>query len=213
MNTEQNRRYYPPDTDLSFQPVSEAEERRLFAAARAGDDAAREKIVSNHLLFAANEARKLVRGRMDDNEVVSAANRALMKALDKFDVSRGVWFSSYLRPFIRGEISALWRDTLKHSVNAEKGEGDIGAAEEAVTQPDVYDSDYNEFLRDALAQCQDELDDREKRILTDVYENERTFAEIARTMKLSREWVRVCHNAALAKLKKALKKKGITSSQ
>lgn len=211
MKNDQTQRYYPPATDLSFKPVSPEEEVAMFKAAKAGDASAREKIISNHLLFVANEARKMVRGRLPDNEVVSAANRALMKAIDKFDVSRGVWFSSYVRPFIRGEISLLWRETCKQE--SEQTTADSSAVIPEVTMPEVYERDYSEFLKTALAECQDELDDREKRILSDVYEHDLSFADIARTLKISREWVRVCHNTALLKLQKALKKRGITSSQ
>ena len=86
-----NDRYYPLNTDLSFEGPTLEEERELFRKMKNGDAAARELIIKNHLLFVANEARKLARGKFPDNDVVSAANEALMEAVDRghFDIHDG----------------------------------------------------------------------------------------------------------------------------
>lgn len=205
MNDDQTQRYYPPNTDLSFDPVSPEEERDLFQRARKGDTEARTKIIENHLLFAASEARRMVRGRLPDNDVVSAANLALMTALDRFDYTLGNRFTSYLRPFIKGAVSALW----KQSVPTGDSEANITLA----VEPQHAEEDYKAFLHDALTKCRSVLTAKESKLLTLVYDKGLSFAEVARKQKVSREWIRLSHNSALEKLRKEMKKLGISSSQ
>jgi RNA polymerase sigma factor (sigma-70 family) len=114
-----NNQYYPEGTDLTYTNITHAQERELFAKAKAGDTEAREFLITNHLLFAANEGRKWSRGKLPEDEVISAANYAVMTAFDRFDTSWNNRFSSFLRPFIRGAIAALWRS--KNLVDSPEG--------------------------------------------------------------------------------------------
>src|SRR4029079_16809215 len=95
------------------------QERDLFIKARAGDREASDFLITNHLLFAANEGRKWSRGKLPEDEVISAANEALMQAFGRFDHTRPNRFSSFLRPFIRGAIATLWRS--KNAVDTPEG--------------------------------------------------------------------------------------------
>src|SRR6185503_14494852 len=97
--------YYKPAEDLNFVVLSVLAERALFDKARSGDESAKESIIRNHLLLAAKEGRRWARGLLPEDEVISAANFALMKAYEAFDHNRGNRFASFLRPFIRG----AWR--------------------------------------------------------------------------------------------------------
>jgi len=103
-------RYYPKDTDLRFTMLTREQETDLFTKARAGDADAREFLIKNHLLFAARFARQMVKGKLPDDDVVSAANFAVMRAFDKFDHNLGNRFTSYLKLFIKGEVASLWRN-------------------------------------------------------------------------------------------------------
>lgn len=133
-----NNRYYPEGTDLTYTNITHAQERDLFAKAKAGDKEAHDFLITNHLLFAANEGRKWSRGKLPEDEVISAANEALMIAFGRFDPSRDNRFSSFLRPFIRGAIATLWRS--KNAVDTPEGghsgvpleDGRIGTAAEFV---------------------------------------------------------------------------------
>lgn len=101
--------YYPEGTDLSYTDITHERERELFIAAKAGDDAAREFLIKNHLLYALNQGRRWSRGKLPEDEVASAANAALMHAIDKFDPSRPNRFTSYLQWFVRRWMVDLWR--------------------------------------------------------------------------------------------------------
>ncbi len=101
--------YYPAGTDLQYKPTTHEEERALFIRARAGDEEAKEFLIRNHLLFAVIQGRQWAKGQLRDDDVISAANFGLMLAYQDFDHTRDNRFSSYIVPFIRGEIAKLFR--------------------------------------------------------------------------------------------------------
>jgi len=115
MANSERRSYYSPGQDIHFKMTTREEEIELFIKANAGDSDAREFLIKNHLLFARNEAMKLAKGALPEDEVISAGNMAIMKAVDAFDHTRGFRFTTYLRHFIRGEIAALWESKYSSS--------------------------------------------------------------------------------------------------
>jgi len=180
----------------------------------------------------ANEARKLARGKFPDNEVVSAANEALMEAVDRghFDFNRGSRFTGYLRPFIRGAVSVLWRERNKAlglpetrdttqdnkpvpmTWDSKVGLGQAGPDNLALTVDHEFEElDYASFLRTALEKCRSVLTAREKTIVQCVYDEGMNLAQVGRKLKVTRERVRQMHNEILAKLQREMKKQGVHS--
>jgi len=222
-----NDRYYPPNTDLSFEGPTLEEERELFRKMKKGDAAARELIIKNHLLFVANEARKLARGKFPDNDVVSAANEALMEAVDRghFDFDRGSRFTGYLRPFIRGAISELWKERARSLGLPETRDGaqdnqpvpmSWDSSEGVPVVPTTVDHEFEEqeysvFIRAALEKCRACLTAREKTIVRYVYDEGWNLAQVGRKLKVTRERIRQMHVEILAKLQREMKKQGIHS--
>jgi RNA polymerase sigma factor for flagellar operon FliA len=79
----------------------------LWHAHAAGDPAAREQLLAEHLGLVHHVARQMSRTlavRADFDELVSAGAIGLIAALDGFDVSRGLAFSTFAAPRIRGSI-------------------------------------------------------------------------------------------------------------
>lgn len=101
--------YYSKGQDIHFKMTTPAEETALFRKAKAGDEKSREFLIHNHLLFAAMEAQRLVQGKLPKDETISAANYAVMQAYERFNPELGFRFTTYLRPFIRGAVSQLWK--------------------------------------------------------------------------------------------------------
>jgi RNA polymerase sigma factor for flagellar operon FliA len=79
----------------------------LWLAHASGDPAAREQLLIQHFGLVHHVARRVSRGLSSEvelDELVSAGTLGLMGALDTFDPSRGLAFSTYAAPRIRGAI-------------------------------------------------------------------------------------------------------------
>ena len=81
--------------------------RACWAAFAAGDVDARDGLLRQNLSLVHHVARQLARGLAPDadiDELVSAGTMGLMNALESFDLGRGLAFSTYAVPRIRGAI-------------------------------------------------------------------------------------------------------------
>jgi len=81
-----------------------------------GDEVARERLLARHLPLVHHVARQVMRTLTVDvelDELVNAGSMGLMNAIDSFDRSRGLAFSTYAAPRIRGSIL----DDLRRSDN------------------------------------------------------------------------------------------------
>lgn len=98
---------------------------------------AREKLLNEHLGLVHHVARQLSKtlsADVDFDELVSCGVIGLMNALDSFDASRGLAFSTFAAPRIRGAILDELRrqDHVPRSIR--KKSRDIGSAREALTR-------------------------------------------------------------------------------
>ncbi len=87
-----------------------AETRALMERARAGDEAARETLIAGNLRLVLSVVQRFAgRGEsMDDLFQVGCIG--LIKAVDAFDLSQNVQFSTYGVPMIAGELRRFLRD-------------------------------------------------------------------------------------------------------
>src|ERR1044071_9479205 len=79
----------------------------MWQALANGDAVARETLLKEHLSLVHHVARQLPRSLAapaDFDELVSCGTIGLMSALDAFDASRGLAFSTFAVPRIRGAI-------------------------------------------------------------------------------------------------------------
>lgn len=108
---------------------------QTWAAYAAGDLAARDQLLREHLSLVHHVAQQLARNLAADadvDELVSAGTMGLMNALETFDVSRGLAFSTFAVPRIRGSILDELRrqDHVPRSVR--KKARDISQARESL---------------------------------------------------------------------------------
>ncbi|HEX4110496.1 MAG TPA: SigB/SigF/SigG family RNA polymerase sigma factor [Solirubrobacteraceae bacterium] len=82
----------------------------LFLRARAGDVAARTALVERYLPLARQLARRYQRAEEPFDDLVQVASLGLLKAVDRYDPSREVVFSSYAVPTVLGELKRHFRD-------------------------------------------------------------------------------------------------------
>ncbi|MBX3174805.1 MAG: FliA/WhiG family RNA polymerase sigma factor [Gemmatimonadaceae bacterium] len=120
----------------------------LWSRAQSGDELARNQLLNEHLGLVHYIARQLARGRKGEielDELLSAGALGLTAAVDSFDASRGLAFSTFAAPRIRGAILDELRrqDHVPRSVRRKTRE--IKAASEALNQ------DGEEISDDAMA--------------------------------------------------------------
>lgn len=101
------------------------------------DPAARDRLLNEHLGLVHHVARQMSRSLavdVDFDELISSGTVGLMNALDSFDPSRGLAFSTFAAPRIRGAILDDLRrqDHVPRSIRRKSRE--IGAAREALTR-------------------------------------------------------------------------------
>jgi len=113
--------------------LSDDEMMRLLQEARNGDKKAREKMINCNLKLVFRLVQRFAERGHDLEDLFQIGTIGLMKAIDKFDLSYHVKFSTYAVPMIIGEIRRFLRDdhpvkvsrSLKekaHKIHHKKGE-------------------------------------------------------------------------------------------
>ncbi|WP_028650947.1 RNA polymerase sigma factor SigF [Nocardioides halotolerans] len=80
------------------------------AAPEAGRDSARDALVHLHLPLVEHCARRFRNRGEPFEDLVQVGTIGLIKSIDRFDLERGVEFSTYATPTIIGEIKRYFRD-------------------------------------------------------------------------------------------------------
>ena len=83
---------------------------RLIEQAHRGDKAARERLVEENMGLVYSIARRFIGRGCEMEDLSQIGSIGLIKAIDKFDTSFDVRFSTYAVPLITGEIKRFLRD-------------------------------------------------------------------------------------------------------
>ncbi|MDR0883677.1 MAG: RNA polymerase sporulation sigma factor SigG [Oscillospiraceae bacterium] len=90
--------------------LKEAEKIRLLKAMHAGDKTAREQLITGNLRLVLSICGRFVGRGENPDDLFQVGCIGLMKAIDNFDVSLNLRFSTYAVPMILGEIRRYLRD-------------------------------------------------------------------------------------------------------
>ena len=105
--------------DTSQLPVlSEAEKSRLIEAAHNGDQDARQQMIQGNLRLVLSVVQKFASRGENLDDLFQVGCIGLIKAIDNFDPSQKVRFSTYGVPMICGEVKRYLRDLAYHSMQA-----------------------------------------------------------------------------------------------
>ena len=85
----------------------------LFKKYQNGDKQAKEDIVNGNLKLVLSIIKKYNNGKHDMNDLFQVGCIGLIKAVDNFDMSFGVMFSTYAVPLILGEVKRFIRDSTQ----------------------------------------------------------------------------------------------------
>ena len=93
-----------------FPRLSDDEVRELLNEAQAGNHEARERMIYCNLRLVFHLVQRFSNRGYDMEDLFQIGTIGLMKAIDKFDTTFGVQFSTYAVPMIMGEIRRFLRD-------------------------------------------------------------------------------------------------------
>ena len=93
-----------------LKPMSNDEMMELIPLSQNGDDDARDKLVYGNILLVLSVVKKFSHRKENLDDLFQVGSLGLLKAIDNFDMSHGVRFSTYAVPMIIGEIRRYLRD-------------------------------------------------------------------------------------------------------
>lgn len=235
--------------------LSENEKMELLKKAHAGDTSARDELVRGNLKLVLSVIKRFANRGENLDDLFQVGCIGLIKAIDNFDITQNVRFSTYGVPMIIGEIRRYLRDNnavrvsrslrdtaykamqVRERLTAEKGDEptieeiakeldmkreDVVLALEAIVEPvslyePVYSdggdtiyvmdqigdsNDDNNWLNEiALKEAMENLNDREKLILSLRFFKGKTQMEVASRIGISQAQVSRLEKAALDRIK------------
>ena len=101
---------YIQGCNLFPEPLSAEEEKKCLEKLKQGNEEARNILIERNLRLVAHVAKKYGNSNVDQDDLISIGTIGLIKAIDNFDTSLNVKFSTYAVPMIIGEIRRFLRD-------------------------------------------------------------------------------------------------------
>ena len=106
------RRVYICGIDTSSLPkITQEESMRLLKKIKAGDEQAKDYYVYCNMRLVLSVAQRFVSCKENMDDIFQVGCVGLLKAVDNFDISLNVQFSTYAVPMIIGEIKRFLRDS------------------------------------------------------------------------------------------------------
>lgn len=147
--------------------LNKSEMEELFKKFNNGDESAKDELVQGNLKLVLSIIKGYNNGKNDMNDLFQVGCVGLIKAVDNFDTSVGVMFSTYAVPLILGEIKRYIRDsnTLRvtrsirdraYQIMKYKDEYQVKHGIEPTIEKITEDLDISEYeLREAYDSCID----------------------------------------------------------
>ena len=197
------------------QPLSEKEEKKYLVEMKQGDKRARSKLIEHNLRLVAHIVKKYYSSTNDQDDFVSIGTIGLIKAIDSFDLSKGIRLSSYAARCIENEVLMFFRNSKKSAQDVSMNEPiDTDKDGNALVLMDVMsiedciiDELDTKIKSEKLLSYMDEvLSDREKRVILLRYgldgNQQLAQREVAKILGISRSYVSRIEKKALSTLNK-----------
>ena len=199
-------------------PLSQEEEAEYFCALEAGDESARQKLISHNLRLVSHIVRKYYSGHKSQEDLVSVGVIGLVKAVDSFRISAGAKFATYAAKCIQNEILMYFRSQKRTCSDVSLSDTiDVDRDGNPLTYIDVISADESltgEVERQidaerAMKFVNTILDMRERKIISLRYGlsggEPLTQREVATLLGISRSYVSRIEKTAIEKLQSAFR--------
>lgn len=193
-------------------------QQRRFSKARANQMAlwyrraqkCRSDLVRANMALVLAMAKRTRIANVEFSELVSEGNMALLRSVEKFDVSRGFKFSTYACRSILKGFNRLATKTGRYRQHfPTEYDPDMEKSDYDVKKHEIERDESIESLREVLAKNRANLTPVEQTIVTERFAlasrgKKRTLAEVGKMVGLTNERVRQIQNLALRKIREAL---------
>jgi RNA polymerase sigma factor (sigma-70 family) len=172
----------------------------------------REIITKANLALVLAMAKRMRTGDIDFGELESEGNMALLRAVEKFDISRGFKFSTYAcRAIIKGVSRVVTKHRRYRQAFPLEFDPTMEKADFQDTRRAAVERDAVEELQRIVGENRAALSDLEVKVIQSRFAVNRgddatamTLEEVGRLIGLTKERVRQIQNKALAKLRLAI---------
>ena len=181
--------------------LTAAETDALLHRAKNGDAAAREKLVEGNLRLVLSVIQRFSGRGENADDLFQVGCVGLLKAIDNFDTSQNVRFSTYGVPMIIGEIRRYLRDNS--SIRVSRSMRDTAyrvlQAREKLQREQQREPTVEQIaLKEAMAR----LSERERQILALRYSDGKTQMEVSSEIGISQAQVSRLEKNAIKSIKK-----------
>lgn len=201
-------------------PLNTNEETEYLKLCRDGDKMARDILIERNLRLVAHIVKKYANCDRDTDDLISIGTIGLIKAIDTFDVDKGIRLATYASRCIDNELLMMLRSGKKQAKEVYLYEP-IGSDREGneinlldiieCTDVDIVETAwFEDNVKKLYGLMNEVLSDREKEIIYMRYglgnTDEVTQREIASRLDISRSYVSRIEKKALRKLKESFDK-------
>ena len=199
-------------------PLSAAEETEAVKLMRAGDKAARDKLITHNLRLVAHIAKKYS-ASADVDDLISVGSIGLIKAVDTYKEEKNTALATFAARCIENEILMLLRAGKKYKndlslydpVGTDKDGNELTLIDLLTEKEDAVFAEVDRSIRrDKLIKfLKETLTEREFTVLCLRYglKDERAYPqrEVAKFLKISRSYISRIEKKAIEKLKRSVK--------
>ena len=169
----------------------------------------RDELVDANMSLVLAMAKRTKISSVDFPDLVSEGSMALLRAIDRFDVSRGFKFSTYAcRAILKGFSRMAGKTGRYVSRFGVSYDPELEQSDYDVHKHDIQRADAVSDLLDVISTNRAELGEVERTIVIERFglsgEKPKTLAQVGKIVGLSNERVRQVQKTALAKIRQAL---------
>jgi RNA polymerase sigma factor (sigma-70 family) len=168
--------------------------------------AVKNQITQSNLRLVVSIAKRHLTPGQDFFEIVSDGNMSLMRAIDKFDYTRGFKFSTYASWAIIKNYARAIPEARTHRDRYQTGREEVLEVAAGPRAPDEHENDHLLAVRGTVERMLHCLDEREQVILRQRYglengDQPQTLEQIGQRLGVSKERIRQLEARAVARLR------------